>query len=323
MYDYLLGGTDNFEVDREVVERASAPFGGLEVFRENVRANRAFIDRAVCHLVADAGIRQFLDIGTGVPVGDATHAVAQRVAPECRVVYVDKDPIVLAHAHTLERSTPEGAAAFVDGDLREPDEVLRAAALTLDLDRPVAIVLAAVLHLLPDGDDPYGIVRRLLDATATGSHLVVTHLASDVNDMDASEQDEAVRRLNERTLETYVLRTRDEVRRFFDGLEMVGPGVVGVDRWPVDGVDPVPAAGRRVPFHCGVGRTVTGPRRRVRTEPAGSEAAGAASDPDSTSTSTSTADPTTAPGPVFTGPSGSTRWVTGHGRLSPGRRPTR
>jgi len=153
MYDYLLGGVDHFAVDREAVDAAADAVGGMENARATVRANRVFLVRAVRWLAAQ-GVRQFLDIGTGIPTMENVHQVAQEAAPESRIVYVDNDPIVLAHAHTLLKSTAEGATAYVYGDLRDPEPILTEAARTLDLGRPVAVILVAITHFFPDADDP-------------------------------------------------------------------------------------------------------------------------------------------------------------------------
>jgi S-adenosyl methyltransferase len=248
IYDYLLGGSENFAVDREAAEQvAGAHPGGLETARAVVRANRAFLGRAVRYLATDAGIRQFLDIGTGVPTEGNTHEVAQQVAPDSRIVYVDNDPIVLALSRSLLRSTPEGATAYVNGDLREPEAILDQAAATLDLARPVALMLVAVLHLIPDGDDPYGIVARLVDAAPRGSYLCVSCLAKDVHD---NEMAEAAERHGKVVQEPFALRGRDDVARFFDGLELVEPGVVQVHRWRREGPADAPAT----PIYGAVGR---------------------------------------------------------------------
>jgi hypothetical protein len=255
IYDYLLGGTANFAVDREAAEQVTASHpGGLETARAVVRANRAFLGRAVRYLAAEAGIRQFLDIGTGVPTVGNTHEVAQQVAPESRIVYVDNDPIVLALAHSLLTSTPEGACAYVAGDLRHPDGILERAADTLDLDRPVAIMLVAILHLIRDEDDPYGLVARLVEAVAAGSHVVVSCLAKDIQ---ADEMSEAATRHGKVVQEALVLRTSDDVARFLGGLEIVDPGVVQVHRWRRDGASPdatEAAAAPPTPIYGAVGR---------------------------------------------------------------------
>jgi hypothetical protein len=230
IYDYLLGGTTNFGVDREMADRVfnAVYAGGIDAARSDVRENRAFLGRTVRYLAGDVGIRQFLDIGTGIPTEDNVHQVAQRVAPESRIVYVDYDLIVRAHATRLLESTPEGATDYVTADLREPEKILEEAKATLDFRRPLALMLVAILHVVPDQDDAYGIVARLLKAMPSGSYLVLSHLASDIN---ADETDEAVKLLNARARETFFLRDRTEVARFFDGLELLDPGVVTVDRW--------------------------------------------------------------------------------------------
>src|SRR6266568_6090442 len=174
--DYWLGGKDNSAADREAAEQAIAANPGI---RRDVRANRAFLVRAVRYLAAERGIRQFLDIGAGIPTANSTHEVAQSVAPACRVVYVDNDPVVLAHARALLTSTPQGATAYIDADLRDTEKILAQAAQTLDFSRPVAIVLMAILHLIEDADDPYGIITKLLSAVPPGSYLALSHIASD------------------------------------------------------------------------------------------------------------------------------------------------
>jgi S-adenosyl methyltransferase len=238
IYDYLLGGTSNFAVDREAAHRQTEAIGGLEPARAMVRANRDFLVRAVRFMVHELGVRQFLDIGTGIPNADNVHGVAQQAAPESRIVYVDNDPVVLAHAHALLKSTPQGATAFIDGDLREPDDILRQAAETLDFSQPVGVMLLGVLHFLLDGDDPYGVVVRLLDAVVPGSALVVSHLASDIQPEAMAELNE---RAKERVEEAVELRSHVQVSAFFNGVEIVEPGVVPVDRWrPPNGSVPLP-----------------------------------------------------------------------------------
>jgi S-adenosyl methyltransferase len=228
MYDYLLGGTDNFAVDREAVERASAAVGGIDNARADVRANRAFLGRAVRYLAGDAGIRQFLDIGTGIPNPDNVHGVAQATAPEARIVYVDNDPVVLAHAHTLLNSTPQGTTAYISCDLRNPDTILDRAAATLDLTQPVALILAAILHLISDRDHPHRIVERLVEALPSGSYLAISHLSADIQPEAMAE---VARRLNQTARETFVMRTHAQITCFFDGLNLVEPGVVQIDHW--------------------------------------------------------------------------------------------
>lgn len=232
IYDYLLGGTTNFEVDREVAERVTAALpGGIEGARTNIRANREFLVRAVRSLVLEKGARQFLDIGTGIPSGDNVHAVAQEAAPDSRIVYVDHDPIVVAHADTLLKSSAEGAAAFITGDLRDPQSILLRSAATLDLQEPVVLMLVGVLHYVADSEDPYGIVQQLLDAVPSGSYLVVSHLANDVQ----SEMEELADRHNDQsaqeTAEEVTLRNHAEVERFCEGLELLPPGLLPLNQW--------------------------------------------------------------------------------------------
>lgn len=244
-YDYLLGGTTNFAVDREMIERASEAYGGLDRARADARANRDFLVRAVRYLAGEAGIRQFLDLGTGVPNDDNVHAVAQATAPDTRVVYVDHDPVVLAHAHQLLASV-EGTS-YIAADIRDPDAILAQAAETLDFGRPVGLTMVAILHALPDADAPYGLVARLLDAVPSGSYLAVSHLASDIQPEESAE---FLRRMNEASAETYQFRTQAEVARFFDGLEVIEPGVVRIDRWRTT---PNPD-GPEIILHAAVGR---------------------------------------------------------------------
>src|SRR5450755_259295 len=177
VYDYWLGGKDNFAADRAAGEQAIAAYPDI-VF--SVRANRAFLARAVRFLAADCGIRQFLDIGTGIPTANNTHQVAQSVAPECRVVYVDDDPVVLAHARALLTTGPAGATDYIDADLRDTQKILQSAERTLDFSRPVAVTLMAILHLIPDEADPYGIVSTLMAAVPPGSYLALSHPTGDI-----------------------------------------------------------------------------------------------------------------------------------------------
>jgi hypothetical protein len=178
--------------------------------------------------LAAAGIRQFLDIGTGLPTADNTHEVAQRLAPDSRIVYADNDPVVLAHARALLTSSPEGKTAYLAADLRDPASILAQAAEILDFSRPAAVLLIAVLHFIRDSDDPYGIVTTLMDAMAPGSYLVILHAASDVGSDDMPE---AERRYNEQAPAKFNARDRASVSRFFDGLELTGPGLVNLSRW--------------------------------------------------------------------------------------------
>jgi hypothetical protein len=245
VYDYWLGGKDNFAVDRIAAERVIAAFPGIV---RSARGNRAFLGRAVRYLVREAGVRQFLDIGTGLPAANNTHEVAQSAAPECRVVYVDNDPVVLSHAKALLASGPKGATAYVDADLRDPETILAAAADVLDFSRPVAVMLVAILQHISDADDPYEIVARLVAEMPSGSYLTLSHPARDI---EAAAMAEIADRMNELVAEKVTFRTRAEVLRFFDGFELVEPGVVSVPQWrPASDLE---AASPTVMW-CGVGR---------------------------------------------------------------------
>jgi len=247
VYDYWLGGKDNFAADREAAERVLAATPGL---RQRVQANRAFLARAVRYLAAEAGIRQFLDIGTGIPSANNTHVVAQAAAPDSRVVYVDNDPIVLVHARALLASAPEGATQYIEGDLRQSGHILEAAGRTIDFSQPVALLLMGVLHLIQDSEGPYEIVADLMAALPSGSYLALSHPALDI----APGQEEAQRRYNERVSTPQTLRTEPEVARFFDGLELAPPGIVYVHAWRPDPGEPVPPGG--VSAYGGVARKV-------------------------------------------------------------------
>jgi S-adenosyl methyltransferase len=225
VYDYWLGGKDNFAADREAGDEALRAYPDLV---SSVRANRAFLARTVRYLAEKGGIRQFLDIGMGIPAADNTHEVAQSVAPECRVVYVDNDPMVLAHARALLHSTPQGATEYLDADVRDPEKILHEASWLLDFTQPVAVMLVAVLHLVSDGDDPYGIVRRLMAALPSGSSLTISHVPSDIH---ARAMKTVRARLNRLLTQRSTYRSREQVTRFFDGLELVPPGVVPIQQW--------------------------------------------------------------------------------------------
>lgn len=248
MYDYIVGGNDYFAVDRDAAEHMSAAYpGGLADVKVIVRTFRSFLGRTLRYLVGEAGIRQLLDIGTGIPLRSKTHEVAQRLAPETRVVYVEPDPVALAHAHTLHRTTPEGgASAYIQGDLRDVDRILSEAAMTLDFSQPVAIRQYSLLNMMGD-DAADTVMARLMGAVPSGSYLVLSTVARDVRDETA----EASKRLNATTRETWFTRSHREVHRFFDGLELIAPGVVTVDRWR----PPSPPPGDvLVPLYGGVGR---------------------------------------------------------------------
>ncbi|TDC78624.1 SAM-dependent methyltransferase [Micromonospora sp. KC606] len=228
-YNYWLGGKDNFQADRDSGDAMAERFPTIRI---SALENRRFLQRAVGHLAREAGIRQFLDIGTGIPTADNTHEVAQSIAAESRVVYVDNDPIVLAHARALLSSSPEGATAYIDADLRDPERILGHPDLlrTIDLSRPVALMLVAVLHFVPDGDDPYAVVRRLLDALPSGSYLAASHATHDHLPAHIGEEAKAVARSGG-PHGVINLRSRAEFTGFFDGLELVEPGLTSVAQW--------------------------------------------------------------------------------------------
>jgi S-adenosyl methyltransferase len=226
MYDYLLGGKDNYAADREVTDAWLKVDPGMAF---SARANRAFLGRAVRYLALEAGMRQFLDIGTGIPTAGNTHEVAQAAAPESRVVYVDYDPVVLAHARALLTSTTEaGATWYLDADLRDPGTILAKAREMLDFTRPVAVTLLAILHVIADADDPWAIVARIMDAVPSGSYLVISHGSSDLFDRETLENMKGVA---DKVREQLTLRPRDQVARFFEGMDLVEPGMVRTDEW--------------------------------------------------------------------------------------------
>jgi hypothetical protein len=228
VYDYWLGGKDNFAADREAARQAVAAYPDMP---SSVRANRAFLARAVRYLAREGGIRQFLDIGTGIPTANNTHEVAQAAAPESHVVYVDNDPVVLAHARALLTSSPEGVTHYIDSDLRNTDKILAGAAETLDFSQPVGVMLIAVLHLIGDDDDPGAIVARLLAAVPAGSYLILSHVASDIQQEQMADLRD---RMNRLVYQKSWYRNQAEVTRLFDGLELVEPGVVPAPQWRPD-----------------------------------------------------------------------------------------
>ncbi|HEX6452871.1 MAG TPA: SAM-dependent methyltransferase [Trebonia sp.] len=233
VYDYLLGGKDNYAADRAAAE-AWLKVNPDTVF--TVLANRAFLGRAVRYLSAEAGIRQFLDIGTGIPTAGNTHHVAQAIAPESRVVYVDYDPIVLAHARALLTSRGAGATDYIHADLRDTPAILSQARELLDFTQPVAITLIAILHAIPDSDDPHSIVASLLDAVPPGSYLAISHMGSDLIAAETlQEMQDVGKRMSQ---QQYSYRSRDQVAQFFDGTDLVEPGLVPVHEWrPEPGTD--------------------------------------------------------------------------------------
>jgi S-adenosyl methyltransferase len=225
VYNYWLGGKDNFAADRAAGEQAIKAFPEIGL---SARSNRAFLARAVRFLAGESGIRQFLDIGTGIPSANNTHEVAQSVAPTARIVYVDNDPIVLTHARALLTSDPAGATDYIDADLRDPQEILAHAGRLLDFSRPVAVMLMAVLQHLDGEDDPYRIVETLLEPLAPGSYLALSHPAKDINAEAMARMAES---LNRMMAEKVTFRDRSAVARFFDGLDLVEPGLVPASKW--------------------------------------------------------------------------------------------
>jgi hypothetical protein len=232
-WNYMVGGKDNFEADREAVRQliAAAPVIGIAA-----PASRAFLFRAVRYLADEVGIRQFLDIGTGIPTAGNTHEVAQSVAPECRIVYVDNDPVVLTHARALLRSCPEGVTSYVDADARDPGKILTEARATLDFREPIAIMMVDLLNFIGDDATVSSTLSALIAAVPSGSYLTIMHPASDLDPALL----EAERRWNLLASQRVKLRSREQVSGFLTGLELVEPGLVTVPEWRPDAGDPVP-----------------------------------------------------------------------------------
>ncbi|MFD0773839.1 SAM-dependent methyltransferase [Streptomonospora algeriensis] len=225
IWNYWLGGKDNYAVDREMGEQIRSFFPEIA---DNARADREFLVRTVTHLTRDKGVRQFLDIGTGLPTHNNTHEVAQSVAPEARVVYVDNDPLVLVHARALLVGTEEGATDYVDADLRDPDTILRAAAATLDFTQPVALMLLGVVNFVEDDAEVRSILDRLLEALAPGSYLVASH---PTDDLDPERAHQVAAAWNERGTPKLTVRSAAGIEALFDGLELLEPGVVSCSLW--------------------------------------------------------------------------------------------
>jgi len=246
MWNYWVGGKDNFAADRQAAEKVLEVMPSLPLI---ARLARRFLIDAVHQLAAGYGVRQFLDIGTGLPTADNTHDVAQRVAPQSRIVYVDNDPVVLTHARALLTSSDAGETDYIPADLRDTAAILSGAARTLDFGQPVAVLLIAVLHFIPDADDPYGIVARLMDAVPPGSYLVIAHAARDIQGGAVADM---TRRYNELSPVPVTPRTGEQVARFFGGLDVTGPGVVPIRQWwaPEAGAD----ADSGLAGYCGIGR---------------------------------------------------------------------
>ncbi len=245
IWNYWLGGKDNYPVDRAAGDQFREAFPGIV---DVTRAARRFLTRAVRYLAGEAGIRQFLDVGTGLPTADNTHEVAQRVAPDSRIVYVDNDPVVLVHARALLTSSPEGATNYIDADLHDPGEILRGAGETLDLSRPVALMLMGIMGHVTD-DEARSIVKRLLDPLPSGSYLTL-YDGSNTNPAGVEAQE----RYNQSGAVPYYLRSPEQIAGFFEGLELVEPGVVSCPRWRPDPADVSGGLPAEVDAFGGVGR---------------------------------------------------------------------
>jgi hypothetical protein len=252
IWNYWLGGKDNYAVDREAGDKVAAMLPSIVA---QARADRAFLGRAIGYLAGEEGIRQFLDIGTGLPTADNTHQVAQRVAPQSRIVYADNDPLVLAHARALLTSTPEGVCDYVDGDLREPGKILAQAARTLDFSQPAGLMLLGIVHHIPDTEQAYSIVGHLVAALAPGSFLAINHSTSAVH---GAAMEEAVAHWNRVGTPSMTLRTPEQITRFFDGLDLLPPGVVSCSRWRPD-LTPAGGEPAEVDEFCGVARKPPAP----------------------------------------------------------------
>jgi hypothetical protein len=256
MYDYFLGGKNHFAADRETADKVMAAMPGV---RTGPRENRGFLGRAVSYLAGEAGIRQFLDIGTGLPTTNSVHEVAQRVAPSSRVVYVDNDPLVLTHAQALLTSSPEGRTAYIHADLRSPAEILSSPAVRsiLDLSQPVALMLLAVLHFVADEEGPAGIVATLLDALPPGSYLVASHITAEHNISGSAAGQRAYRSGG---VPMHPRESREFADIAFAGLHLLPPGVVLVSEWRRTETGPLPPASE-VNCYGGVARKPCGQPR--------------------------------------------------------------
>ncbi|MEU6914524.1 SAM-dependent methyltransferase [Streptomyces olindensis] len=248
MYDYYLGGKDHFDVDKQAAERVAEAYPAIFVC---ARENRAFMHRATRVLAREHGIRQWLDIGTGIPTEPNLHQVAQSVVPDARVVYADNDPLVLKYAERLMRSSAEGRTTYIEADVNDPGSLLSAPELAevLDLGRPVALSLNALMHFVTDAQDPYGIVRRLLDALPSGSALALSHCTPDFDAVTWQKVTDIYT-----TAGTPVqFRSRQDVARFFDGLELLDPGIAVGHRWRPDATEGEAPTDAEVSLWTGVG----------------------------------------------------------------------
>ena len=254
VHNFLAGGDGHFAVDREAVDQAATILpGGLATAQRAVASIVDFQARVIRYLAIDVGVRQFMKLGTAVPVVEDVHDVAQSAALDARVVYVGNDPLALAHAHSLRRVRPEGSTAYIHASLADTEAVVRQASATLDFDRPVALLLPATLNFVPDDRDPHGIVARLLGAVPSGSYLALTHTSHEIR---SERMLEAAERFSKLLGPQYVVRPREEIARFFDGLDLVEPGLVQVDRWRPSPAGDAAAdpAGRPAPIYGAVAR---------------------------------------------------------------------
>jgi O-methyltransferase involved in polyketide biosynthesis len=250
VWNYFLGGKDNYPVDRAAGDQYRRTFPQID---DIARTDRAFLGRAVRYMAGEEGVRQFLDIGTGLPTMDNTHEVAQRVDPTCRIVYVDNDPLVLVHAEALLVGTVEGVTDYIEADLREPDKILANASRTLNFDQPIGLMLLGILHFVPDFDEVRQIVAQLVDALPPGSFMALTHATFDIGDQAVVAANAAAQQdYNASADSPITARGRAEILRFFDGLELLEPGLVSMSRWRPEATpwgEPPEVAG-----FCGVGR---------------------------------------------------------------------
>jgi hypothetical protein len=246
IWNYWLGGKDNFAADRAVGDQVQQHLPDIVT---SARADRAFLKRAVRHLVGEAGIRQFLDVGAGLPTADNTHEVAQALAPECRIVYCDNDPLVLGHARALLTSVPEGATDYIDAEARDTGTILAGARRTLDFDRPIAVMLLGILNFIGDDDEAFGVVRDLMAAVPSGSYLAVAHPTLEIKPAESAA---AAAQWNETATPPITLRYKADMLRWFDGLDLLDPGVVTCTRWRPEPGDPT--AHTDVYQFCGVAR---------------------------------------------------------------------
>lgn len=228
VWNYWIGGKDNYEVDQQVGDHVASI---IPLIRDIARADRDFLGRAVTHLTRERGVRQFLDVGTGLPTADNTHEIAQRIAPEARIVYVDNDPIVLVHARTLLTGSADGATDYIDADVHDPDAIVERAATTLDVTRPVAVMMLGILNFVLDTGEARDIVRRIMAAVPSGSHLVLTHPTFDP-EVGGELQVPAMKFWNENATPPVMARSRAEIAAFFEGLELLEPGLVSCSQWP-------------------------------------------------------------------------------------------